>query len=111
MLFHFQDMQRYQPDEWPTSTSSWLRPVPWGLRGLLNWVKNEYNNPDIFITENGVSTALDSGTEDEERVTFYRAYINEVLKGNYYHHLRHPPTPPYPSPLKEENISKKVATC
>ncbi|XP_071833513.1 cytosolic beta-glucosidase-like [Apostichopus japonicus] len=75
-----QDMQRYQPDEWPTSTSSWLRPVPWGLRGLLNWVKNEYNNPDIFITENGVSTALDSGTEDEERVTFYRAYINEVLK-------------------------------
>lgn len=80
---HFaQDVTRYQPSEWPTSTSGWLKPVPWGLRGLLNWIKDEYNYPDIFITENGISTAEDSQLDDSDpRITFYRAYINEVLKG------------------------------
>ncbi|XP_033115909.1 lactase-phlorizin hydrolase-like [Anneissia japonica] len=75
-----QDVFRSQPDDWPTSTSSWLRPVPWGLRELLNWVKTEYNNPDIFITENGVSTPYDQALDDTDRITFYSAYLNEVLK-------------------------------
>ncbi len=73
-------MQRHQPDEWPTSGSEWLRPVPWGLRELLNWVQDEYNLP-IYITENGVSTLDVPGLEDETRVTYYRAYVNEILKG------------------------------
>ncbi|KAJ8045999.1 Lactase-phlorizin hydrolase [Holothuria leucospilota] len=80
-----QDVTRYQPGEWPTSTSGWLKPVPWGLRGLLNWIKDEYNDPDIFITENGISTAEDSQLDDSDpRITFYRAYINEVLKAIMY---------------------------
>ena len=71
---------RSRPDYWPTSASEWLRPVPWGMRGLLNWVKNEYNKP-VYITENGVSTEWESFVDDEPREIFYRAYINEVLKG------------------------------
>ncbi|XP_072030792.1 lactase/phlorizin hydrolase-like [Amphiura filiformis] len=74
-----QDVERYQPDEWPTSGSGWLRPVPWGMRGLLNWLKDEYNVP-VYITENGFSDPDIPELNDEGRVTYYRAYINEVLK-------------------------------
>ncbi|XP_033637372.1 lactase-phlorizin hydrolase-like [Asterias rubens] len=76
-----QDVSRYQPQEWPTSGSDWLRPVPWGLRRLLNWVQKEYGKP-IYITENGVSTPDVSELNDVSRITFYGAYINEVLKAS-----------------------------
>ena len=51
------------------------------MRGLLNWLKDEYDLP-VYITENGFSDPPDIPVlEDEGRVTYYRAYINEVLKG------------------------------
>ncbi|XP_070577056.1 lactase/phlorizin hydrolase-like [Ptychodera flava] len=75
-----QDVVRYQKDWWPTSGSSWLRPVPWGLRRLLNWLKDEYNNPIIMVTENGVSTQDISELNDTSRITFYEAYLSETLK-------------------------------
>ena len=54
--------------------------VPWGIRNLLNYVKENYGQPEMFITENGVSER--NGTlEDESRISFYRDYINNVLKG------------------------------
>ncbi|KAE8739043.1 hypothetical protein FOCC_FOCC015462 [Frankliniella occidentalis] len=31
---------------------AWLV-VPKGMRRVLNWIKREYNNPQVFITENG----------------------------------------------------------
>ena len=65
-----------------SSGSSWLKVVPWGLRKLLNWIKNEYGNPPLYITENGVSDK--TGTlDDSPRINFYRDYINNVLKGIY----------------------------
>ena len=76
-----QDVSRNQPDEWPTSGSDWLRPVPWGMRGLLNWLKDEYDLP-VYITENGFSDPDIPELNDEGRVTYYRSYINEALKGN-----------------------------
>ncbi|XP_038073990.1 lactase-phlorizin hydrolase-like [Patiria miniata] len=76
-----QDVDRYQPDNWPKSGSDWLRPVPWGLRRLLNWVSQEYGKP-IYITENGVSTADVAELNDTSRQTYYGAYINEVLKAS-----------------------------
>ncbi|XP_072173496.1 lactase/phlorizin hydrolase-like [Diadema setosum] len=79
-----QDVSRYQPDNWPTSGSEWLRPVPWGLRNLLNWVKDEYGDLPIYITENGFSTPDEYNLDDQGRVTFYNAYINEVLKAYKY---------------------------
>lgn len=62
------------------SGSSWLRAVPWGLRKLLGWIKDEFGNPPVYITENGVSD--NNGTlRDHHRIDFYSSYINNVLKG------------------------------
>ncbi|KAL7532489.1 hypothetical protein ACHAWF_004159, partial [Thalassiosira exigua] len=42
-------------ESWPTSGSEWLFSVPWGLRKLLVWIANRYDNPDVYVTENGWS--------------------------------------------------------
>ena len=69
----------FDPD-WEASGSSWLKMVPWGIRGLLNWIKNEYGDHwDIYITENGWSDRH-GDIEDDRRVYHYRHYINNVLK-------------------------------
>jgi len=71
-----------QPDAtWPQAESTWLFEVPWGIRRLLNWVKEQYNDPDIIITENGFSESGDSNElNDYWRKEYYVGYINEVLK-------------------------------
>ena len=57
--------------------------MPWGLRKLLNHIKNTYGNPPVLITENGVSD--NNGTlEDEQRVNYFKDYINNALKGNVF---------------------------
>lgn len=47
------------------------------------WLKTQYGNPMIFITENGVSEKI-MCTElcDVWRIQYYKDYINEMLKGN-----------------------------
>ncbi|XP_017775985.1 PREDICTED: myrosinase 1-like [Nicrophorus vespilloides] len=68
-----------QPDEWPgpPNYSTWLRKTPWGLRKMLNWIKQNYNNPDIIITENGYS---DEGEmNDLGRIDYYKTYLSAVL--------------------------------
>lgn len=50
------------------------------MRQGLNWVRKQYNNIPVIITENGYSD--NSGTtNDTHRIDYYRAYIDEVLKG------------------------------
>jgi beta-glucosidase/6-phospho-beta-glucosidase/beta-galactosidase len=52
--------------------------VPWGFRKLLNWVKNEYGDIPIFITENGYA---DNGeVDDVDRVEYYRVFFYKTLK-------------------------------
>lgn len=82
------EYQAYQGDReiytwsdptWLGSGSVWLRMNPVGLRRLLNWMKEEFNNPPIYITENGIS---EQGTnlKDVWREHYYRYYINEAMK-------------------------------
>ena len=62
------------------SGSSWLNVVPFGIRRLLNFIKENYGQVPIYITENGVSD--NNGTlEDDQRVYYYKHYTNEILKG------------------------------
>ncbi|XP_018092335.2 lactase-phlorizin hydrolase [Xenopus laevis] len=68
---------------WLGSGSNWLRITPFGLRRLLNWIKETYNNPPIYVTENGIS---ERGTnlKDVWREHYYKYYINEALKAVKY---------------------------
>ena len=65
------------------SGSSWLRITPWGLRKILNFIKDKYNNPDIIITENGYSDK-NGYLDDSMRVYYYKYNINNVLKGIHF---------------------------
>lgn len=63
---------------WNTSGIGWAV-VPWGLRRVTTWIAQEYGMP-IYITENGFGAQESETWNDVERVNYYRAYINEVLK-------------------------------
>lgn len=70
----------------PRGESIWLYGAGWGLRKLLNWVKNRYNNPEVILTEGGWSMPADTpeeGARDEGRVGYYANYTSEVLKAIY----------------------------
>ena len=53
--------------------------APFAIRKMLNWIKNEYGNPPIYITS-GISD-MNGTLADEHRIHFYRTYINNILKG------------------------------
>ncbi|KAL4635635.1 lactase-phlorizin hydrolase [Arapaima gigas] len=76
------DLSEAVINDTPSTAIKELRVVPWGLRRLLNWIKEEYGNPDIYITENGVGTDSDTTVDDTQRIFFYKTYINEALKAS-----------------------------
>ncbi|XP_050517007.1 myrosinase 1 isoform X2 [Diabrotica virgifera virgifera] len=55
---------------------------PQGLRSYLKWISENYNSPEIIITENGIA---DNGTslEDSERISYLSDYLNAVLDSIY----------------------------
>ncbi|XP_018335102.1 myrosinase 1-like [Agrilus planipennis] len=50
-----------------------------GFRKLLNWIKEMYKNPLIYVTENGVADK-GSALNDTNRITFLRNYMVQLLK-------------------------------
>lgn len=62
---------------WKRAKSTWLYVVPEGLRGILNWFKEEYNDPFVIITENGYSD--DGQLDDHERVDYYKSHLSALL--------------------------------
>ncbi|KAJ4842663.1 hypothetical protein Tsubulata_047346 [Turnera subulata] len=68
----------------PGGGVEWLRIAPFGIRYLLNYTKDNYKNPPIFITENGV--ASDDSEQycdiinDTIRIEFYESHIGNVSK-------------------------------
>ncbi|PIK52496.1 putative lactase-phlorizin hydrolase-like [Apostichopus japonicus] len=75
------DVFRWQDSSWPSTGSSWLQVVPWGIRRMVNWIRDEYGQDiPIYVTENGVSTKDVAELNDEIRTKYYTSYINEILK-------------------------------
>ncbi|KAG4081205.1 hypothetical protein HA402_003232 [Bradysia odoriphaga] len=64
-------------ENWPTSGSVWLRPVPTGMYKLLMWINKEFNNPQVIVTENGFSDR--GGLNDLDRVDYFNSYLDAVL--------------------------------
>ncbi|KAM8751730.1 lactase-like b isoform X1 [Acanthopagrus latus] len=79
--FTDRDLAELVDPRWPDPGSEWLYSVPWGFRRLLNFVKTQYGNPIVYVTENGVSEKM-LCTElcDDWRIQYYKDYINEMLK-------------------------------
>lgn len=68
------------------TVSEWLFIAPTGMRKLLGWVRNRYNNPIVYITENGVSEAnkdqelpLVDQLKDSVRINYYHSYMQNLL--------------------------------
>ncbi|CAN8187343.1 unnamed protein product [Coccothraustes coccothraustes] len=88
--FPFLQVSSYQTDpdlaelvdpNWPAPGPKWLYSVPWGFRRLLNFIKTQYGNPLIYVTENGVSETVQCPQLcDEWRIQYLKGYINEILK-------------------------------
>ncbi|XP_061697300.1 lactase/phlorizin hydrolase-like isoform X3 [Syngnathoides biaculeatus] len=66
----------------PSTAIKNQRAVAWGLRRLLNWVKYEYGDPDIYITDSGVATESKTKWDDSARVFYFKTYIDEALKAS-----------------------------
>lgn len=47
------------------------------MYNLLNWIRSEYDNPPVYVTENGVSDV--GGTNDLPRVDYFNSYLDAIL--------------------------------
>ncbi|KAL2481860.1 Beta-glucosidase 17 [Abeliophyllum distichum] len=70
----------------PQAASSWLHIVPWGIYKVMLFIQEKYNDPIIYITENGVDELNDktlSSTEclsDEIRVNYHQEHLYYLKK-------------------------------
>ncbi|KAJ8416700.1 hypothetical protein AAFF_G00325780 [Aldrovandia affinis] len=74
------DLGEAEESDSPETDIEGQRAVAWGLRRLLNWIKEEYGDPEIYVTENGVATNSKTTVDDTDRIFFFKTYINEALK-------------------------------
>ncbi|XP_057452715.1 cyanogenic beta-glucosidase-like [Lotus japonicus] len=74
----------------PRSASDWLYIYPRGIHELLLYIKKKYNNPLIYITENGMdefndpTLSLEEALMDTYRIDFFYRhlfYIQSAIKG------------------------------
>ncbi|CAN9497957.1 unnamed protein product [Ophioblennius macclurei] len=79
-LAHDGDFALNEMWDQPTTPIGNQRAVSHGLRRLLNWIKEEYGNPEIYITENGVTSDPGTTFDDTDRIFLYKTYIDEALK-------------------------------
>ena len=62
---------------WSFTQMNWAV-VPWGLQKLLEWIDHRYQQPDIYITENGCAypdQVHNGEVNDHERIQFYQEYL------------------------------------
>eukprot|EP00878_Enallax_costatus_P001527 GHUV01001678.1.p1 GENE.GHUV01001678.1~~GHUV01001678.1.p1 ORF type:complete len:401 (+),score=78.89 GHUV01001678.1:691-1893(+) len=66
--------------------SYWLYNVPWSIGRMLRYMKNRYDNPYIWVLENGISEKGEAGRtgesalQDRLRTDYFRGYIGEACK-------------------------------
>ncbi|KAL5549707.1 hypothetical protein UlMin_004938, partial [Ulmus minor] len=69
----------------PTALS-WLFTYPRGLQELLLYIKAKYNNPPIYITENGMadvnnsSLPIKEALKDSSRIRYHHGHLSHLLK-------------------------------
>lgn len=92
--YYTRSVTRNAPEAWPVWTAGVRQPLatysetgwenyPQGLTDILNWVKNRYGNPPVYITENGSAfydppVAENGRVEDPLRQSYMRSHITAV---------------------------------
>lgn len=93
--YYTRNVTRHDPDAWPlraravrqkqaSYTETGWEVFPQGLTDILNWVKDRYGNPPVYITENGAAF-YDPPTIDEDelpdplRVDYLRRHLHALL--------------------------------
>ncbi len=77
-----QDVKLSVDPQWEKTSMNWAV-VPWGCGKLLHWIANRYDNPEIYITENGCSyndTVENGIIADTKRIDFFEGYLGECNK-------------------------------
>lgn len=72
-----QDVSLSVDKSWKYTLMNWAV-VPWGCKKLLQWISERYDNPPIYITENGCASPdqlVDGKVEDQFRIDFYQGYL------------------------------------
>ncbi len=67
--------------EWKRTFKEW-NVVPWGMRKLLKWIAERYDNAPIYVTENGCACNEPdraAAENDDFRCDFFTSYISEGL--------------------------------
>ena len=69
----------------PVGEADWLYVYPPGIRGIMNWIKDHYNNPPIYVLENGFCVKGESQLPvaqailDVQKVEYLNDYIDNVV--------------------------------
>ncbi|XP_050227343.1 cyanogenic beta-glucosidase-like [Mercurialis annua] len=61
------------------ASPSWLYIVPQGIRYVLNYTKDRYHDPVLYITENGIGNDKNR-RRDVMRIQFFEQHVWNVLK-------------------------------
>lgn len=57
---------------------TYLQLNPKGIRQQLAWIKREYGDIEILITENGFASA-NHGINDQDRVQYFKDHLEQVI--------------------------------
>nr|XP_021203658.1 myrosinase 1 isoform X2 [Bombyx mori] len=63
---------------WTSGATKWFSAHPPGLRKVLNWIRHNYGDQEIYIMENGYATA-DTELEDFDRISYLKDHLEQVL--------------------------------
>jgi beta-glucosidase len=72
-----QDVSLSLDKNWDVTLMDWAV-VPWGCKKLLKWIDNRYDQPNIYITENGCAypdILVNGKVDDQKRIDFYQGYL------------------------------------
>lgn len=61
------------------NSSHYQQVTPWALKDTLIWVKENFKNPEIYITENGMGDA-DGSQDDMQRLNYYKVYKFIIIR-------------------------------
>ncbi|XP_026727765.1 lactase-phlorizin hydrolase-like [Trichoplusia ni] len=64
-------------DKWPATVVPWFYVNPKGIRKQLAWLKQQYGDLEVMITENGLPTY--KGLNDTTRIDYYKKNLKQIL--------------------------------